>query len=166
MSCVMAIEPGPPFTRHWLPGKICPGVNTTAQLLIVVTVTIVRSARKIENGNGLINGRTIPNGLGLTMPKTFTCQSSHAAAKGIHENTMNARRRDFMGSLAERSDSERIEPSFIPLHTLVNANLGDSAITILIGPRLTKVKVREGGSTQCRPTRKTQTIEKSRGTGS
>src|SRR5262249_40982246 len=110
MSWVRAIEPAPVFTRHWLPGKICPGVKTTAQLLIVVTVTIVRSARKIENG--LTNGRTIPNGLGLTMPKTFTCQSSHAAANGMHRHTMNARRRAFMGSLAERSDSERIEGEF------------------------------------------------------
>src|SRR5262245_811482 len=110
MSCVRAIEAAPVFTRQRLPGKIWPGVKTTAQLLIVVIVTIVRSARKIENG--LTNGRTMPNGLGLTTPNTLTCQSSHAAAKGIHENTMNARRRDFMGSLAERSDSERIEPEF------------------------------------------------------
>src|SRR5262245_61997580 len=122
MSCCRANEPeAPVFTRHRLPGNICPGVNTTAQLLMVVTVTIVRSARKIENGNGLMNGRTNPNGLGLTTPKYRTCQSSHAAAKGMHENTINARRRDFMGASLRRSDVERIAASFIPLHTLVNA---------------------------------------------
>src|SRR5512137_1122628 len=98
MSCCRAIEPAPVFTRHCVPGKICPGVKTTAQLLTVVTVTMVRSARNTENG--FANGLTMTTGDGFTTPKYLNFQSSHAAARGMHESTINARRRDFMGSLA------------------------------------------------------------------
>src|SRR5262245_57690944 len=122
MSCCRKIEPEPMFTRQRLPGKICPGVKITAQLLNDVTVTIVTSVRKIENG--LTNGLTITTGLGLTTPKYLKRQSSHAAARGIQERTMNARRRDFMwgASLNARTVSASMA-SFIPLHTVVNANL-------------------------------------------
>src|SRR5262245_25445725 len=122
MSCCRKIEPGPMFTRHRLPGKICPGVKITAQLLNEVTVTIVRSVRKIENG--LTNGRTTTTGVGLTTPKYLNFQSSHAAARGIQERTMNARRRDFMwGASLSAQTVSASEASFIPLHIVVNANL-------------------------------------------
>src|SRR5262252_898694 len=125
-SCCRNIEPDPMFTRHCVPGKICPGVKITAQLLTVVTVTTVRSARKIENG--LTTGCTRTTGLGLTTPKYLKCQSWHAVEMETYESTINTRRRDFMGSLAERSEGDNLkkvpdsasapEASFIPLHTL------------------------------------------------
>src|SRR5262245_13071860 len=94
MSCCRKIEPDPRCTRHFVPGKICPGVKITAQLLNELTLTILRTALKIENG--LINGRTM-TGPGSTTPKYLMRTSSHPAAKGMHERTMTARRRDFMG---------------------------------------------------------------------
>src|SRR5262249_7657062 len=131
MSCCRKIDPDDPvFIRHCVPGKICPGVKITVQLLTVVMFTTVRSARKIENGN--TNGLTAPNGLGSTMPKYLKCQSCHPTETETHESTINTRRRDFMGSLAERSERDTLkspdstsapEASFIPLHTLVNAKL-------------------------------------------
>src|SRR5262245_26514575 len=106
MSCCRKIEPDPMFMRHCVPGNSCPGVKITAQLLNVVTVTIVRSARKIENG--LTIGLTTTSGVGLTTPKYLMRTSSHAVARGIQERTRSTRRRDFMGEASMSARSERI----------------------------------------------------------
>src|SRR5262245_59216568 len=106
MSCSRKIEPGPMFMRHRVPGNSCPGVKITAQLLNTVTFTIVRSARKIENG--LTNGLTTTSGVGLTTPKNLMRTSSQAAARGIHERTRARAGETSWGEASLSARSERI----------------------------------------------------------